>query len=543
MELQLSLPKLSARRSDEIELHPQKLEKWLNDMPLLNVADTSRKVFSALSTHNRVEFDDALRLQLLELFRKPIGELVLELTRQYIGLPLPLAEKHKAIAEQNRQFQLEMAHGYKRLILNIAAEPIGSVASQAKQALLIQRAMRHLTEVLKVSFQTYSPFPQGTWMEIHRLYRHAEKLGLAKIEIDDPMNLACAKSSVSHAYHQALLLDFSDPYHLPPRMIDRIHHYLDRWASLAMLTEASVLHDPTCQFLIDQESDHAGIAYAAETKLDEPQRYRLLNTVALSRQVYTQLTLIKGGQTPPADGLHENFFQEAGQDLLRRLLSAWGVNPQRAFRRSPRSGHQVEMAIGLDAINYWINGGKKFMVSSTFVGPMPQRNAIGVPIIKHKEEHLAPRELSTWEVDDESAGGLSLSKSGQIGVRLQVGDLLITRTPGEGNPWSIGVIRWVKSPGTSNIEVGIQRLAPKAESVVVKTVAEDNKESDFLPALLLPEIKPLKQAQTLITHRGMFKPELLIYLDNGYRLYKIAPIKLVDVSHAFEQFRFDILNP
>ncbi|MBI3545946.1 MAG: hypothetical protein HY081_05050 [Gammaproteobacteria bacterium] len=543
MESWLSVPQLTARRSDEIELHPHKLKIWLEDLPLLNVADTSRKIFSALSAHNRIEFDNAWRWQLLELFRQPIGQIILELTKQYIGLPLPLDEKHKAIAEQNRQFQMELAHGYKRLVLNTAAEAIGGSASQIKRALSIQRAIRHSAEVLKLSFQTYAPFPADTWKEIHKLYLHAEKLGLTKIELDDPANQAGAKSSITQAYQQALLLDFSDPYHLPPRMIDRIHHYLDRWASLALLTEATAKHDPTCQFLIDQDSDRAGIAYTADTVLNEPQRYRLLNTVALSRQVYTQLTLIKGGQMPPADGLQENFFKETGQDILRRMLSAWGVNPQRTFRRSSRADQQVEMAIGLDAINYWINGGRKFMVSSTFVGPMPQRHVVGVPIIKHKDERLAPREFSTWEVEDESAGGLSLSKNGHIGVHVQVGDLLITRTPGEGNPWSIGVIRWVKSPDTSNIEVGIQRLAPTAEPVVVKTVAEDNRESDFLPALLLPEIKPLKQAQTLITHRGMFKPELLIYLDNGYRLYKIAPIKLVDVSNSFEQFRFDILNP
>jgi hypothetical protein len=544
MALPLSVPQLSARDAAGIELDPVKVGRWLEDLPLLNVAETSRKLFSTLATHNRVAFDDAQRLALLELFRRPVRQISLELTKQYIGLPLPLAEKHKSIAEQNRQFHLEMANGYKRLALNATArnDAIGSAAARAALARVIQRAIRHLTEVLAVSFQTYSPHPMQTWKEIHALYSHAENFKLTAVEVDDPLNMAVPKSSIDHAYKQALLLDFSDPYTLPPRMVDRVHHYLDRWAPLAQLTAATAAYEPTCQFLIDPEHDQAGAAYTSYASLDDPKRYRLLKTVELARQVYTQLTLLKGGQMPPPDGLREDFFVESGQEVLRRMLNAWGVNPQRSFRRNPRTGHQVEMAIGLEAISHWINGGRKFVVSSTFVGPMPQRTSIGAEP-RAPDNRMVPRDFFTWDIEDESAGGLSLSMRGASNVHIQVGDLIITRTPGQGNPWSVGVIRWVRSPGSSNVEIGIQRLAPSADPVVVKTVDDGGKESDFLPALLLPEIKPLKQPQSLVTHRGVCKPDSLIYMDNGYRLYKIEPAKLIEAGHSFEQFRFEILNP
>ncbi len=538
MSVMLSVPNLSARNSAEVELQPPKVKQWLEGLPVLNAAETSRKLFSALSVHNRVEFDNAIRVQLLELFRIPVIQITRELSKQYIGLPLPLSEKHKTIAEQNRQFHMEMANGYKRIVLDMAGKP----GHPKDHALAIQRSIRYLTGALIASYQTYSPCPIDAWKEIHALYTHAEKLGLVQAEVDDPLNKAVEKSSVSHAYLQALLLGFSDPYHLPPRMIDRIHHYLDRWAPLAQLTEVTPPYHPTCQFLIDRESDRAGFAYAVDTVLKQSHGCRLLNTVELARQVHSQLTSLMNGEMPPTEGLYENFFQESGQDLLKRLISAWGINPQRSFRRSPPTRHQVQMAIGLDAINYWINGGQKFIVSSTFVGPIPQRTQIGSEVHKPANKQIPGQEYSTWDVDDESAGGLSLSKSGQIHIHVHVGDLIITRTPGEGNHWSVGVIRWVRSSGSSNVEIGIQNLAPNADPVVIKTIGEDNKESDFLPALLLPEIKPLKQSQTLITHRGVFRPKTEIYMDNSYRLYKIAPTALVEASHSFEQFRFDILN-
>ena len=539
MSLTLAVPNLTARSADQIELQPQKVKKWLDELPLLNTVETGRKLFSTLSLHNRIEYDAGLRLQLLELFRYPVSQISLEFNKQYIGLPLPLSEKHKTIAEQNRQFQLEMANGYKRIVLSL---PVGDPRERPTQALAIERAIRYLTGVLAVSYQTYSPFPQGTWKEIHALYTHAENLGLAEMVVEDALNKAVAGCSVGHAYKQALLLDFSDPYHLPARMIDWAHSYLDRWASLAQLSAVTSTYNPTCQFLIDQQNDHAGVVYSPGTVPEDIQRYRLLNTVELARQAHAHLSQLHNGHTPAADGLPEYFFEECGPDLLRRLVSAWGVNPQRSFRRSPATGRQMEIAVGMDRINYWINGGKKFVVSSTFVGPVPQRMMIASESSKQKEVRIPGRELSTWDVHDESAGGLSLSKSGQIRPHIYVGDLLITRTPGQGSPWSVGVIRWVRSEGSSSIEIGIQHLAPSAGPVVIKTVNESGQESDFLPALLLPEIKPLKQPQTLITHRGVFKPELGIFMDNGYRLFRIAPARLIEASQSFEQFSFNILN-
>ena len=542
MSLMLSVPDLSARNPADTELEPSKVKKWLEELPLLNVAETSRKLLSTLSMHNRMEFDNGLRLELLELFRYPVNQISFELTRQYIGLPLPFSEKHKSIAEQNCQLQMEMASGYKRIVLESETRPADSEKQSINQALAIQRAIRHLTGVLAVSYQSYSPWPQNTWKEIHALYTHAENLRLTRTEVEDPLIKAVARCNADHSYKQALLLGLSDPYHLPPRMVDRIHHYLDRWAPLAQLAAVTQVYNPTCQFLIDPRSDHAGMANAMGMTPEDIRQCRLLNTVQLARQVHAQLTLLMDGQMPSPEGLKEKFFVENGQDLLKRLITAWGVNPQRSFRRSQRPDHQVDMAINLDAVNYWINGGIKFVVSSTFVGPIPQRAYIGLEQNKLKNIKLPGKEFSTWAVNDESAGGLSLSKNGNIGLQVHVGDLVITRTPGEGNPWSIGVIRWVRSTGTSNIEIGVQYLAPTAEPVVIKTISEDNRESDFLPALLLPEIKPLKQPQSLITNRGVCKPDVQIYMDNGCRLYKITSASLIETSHAFEQFQFDIQN-
>ncbi len=545
MELKLSVPSLSTRLLNDVEMSPEKVEKWLADLPLLNIVDTSRKLLSTLTVYNRIQLKNKLRLQLLELYRDPVSQVCLELKKHYMGLPVPLSEKYKNISEKSQRFQVEMAFGYKRIVLH-TEQPYKSKnedEQKANTALPIQRAIRYLAEVMAISYRSYSTYLQGVWQEIHTLYKHAEAQGVAEVAVEDPFNTAQKQSSVSHVYKQALLLDLSDPLHLPPRMVDKTQHYLDRWAPLAQLTAAAADFDPTCQFLIDQNSDRAGILYTEGTTLDEPKRYRLLNTVELARQIHTQLTSIQKGLEPEAEGLDEKLFKKkSGEDMLLRLINAWGINPKRHFQRAAKSAAQIDVAIGIDAINYWVNDGKKFATSSSFVGPLSQRTAVGAFEHVQREQEIPELKYSSWNIRDESADGLALVKNGLIKDRVRVGDLVATKASEKAKGWEIGVVRWVKSASPSHVDIGTQRLSPNAEPVVIKTFNEKNQESDFLPALLLPENEALKQKQALITHRNVFRSNRLIYMDNGCRLYKITTTELIEHSGSFERFTFTIEN-
>lgn len=544
MELKLAVPALSTRVLTEVELQPAKVAKWLENLPLLNVAETGRKLFSTLTVYNRIEIDARERLTLLELYRPTVRDLCAELRRQYVGLPLPLSDKHKSIAEQARQFQVEMAFGYKRIVQHQAAAlAAGGPADARALALPIQRAVRYLTGVHAMSYQSYSPCPAGTWEEIHALFRHAEALGAATVDVPDALNASIPRSSVAHAYKQALLLDLANPYHLPARQIERIHHYLDRYASLAALTPATTTFDPTCQFLIDLHGQNAGIVNTGDVALDDPGRYRLLNTVELARMIHTQWTSLQRGELPPPDGLEPDFFRDGAQDLLFRLANAWGLHPRRSFRRTSGQEVTVDVVIGIDAINYWLNGGRRFAVSSTFVGPMPQRTTLGLHEPKTEHDASSPEhEFSTWQVLDEGAGGQALVKKGLITTRVRVGDIVATRRTSNGGSWEVGIIRWVRSASSSHAEIGTQRMAPQAEPCVVKTVNERNEESDFLPALLLPEVSALKMPPSLVTHRGVFRPRREIYMDSGYRLYKLLITEPVELTASYERFQFEVLN-
>jgi hypothetical protein len=547
VELKLSVPPFSTRVLTDVEMRPAKIKAWLAGLPLLNVPDTSRTLFSSLSTHNRIDSNPVARFELLELYRENVKNMSAEMEKLYLGLPLPLTDKQKTLAEQHRQFHLEMAIGYKRVVLGLRdhdREGWSEDAFRRLQATAVQRAILYLTQALAISYQSYSPYPLGTWSEIHTLYRYAEQLALADVAVRDALNATVSASSIAHTYKQALLLDLSDPYHQPARMINRIHHYLDRWASLARLLPATGAFDPACQFLIDPNADHSGIAYSADTALANPEHHKLLNTVELARKIHTHVMALQEGHPIEPEGLDPGFFADPVTPvLLRRLIQTFGLHPKRVFRRNVQRGKHADLVTGLPAMHYWINGGSRFFVSSTFVGPMPQRTQFGAAGLNPAAKPEAPTsefDFTVWEISDESAGGVALEKKGLINARLRVGEIAAVRDD-EQKRWRVGIVRWLKSASPSNIEVGTQWLAPNAEPVVVKTMNDEGAESDFLPALLLPEIPALKQPRTLVTHRGVYKPRREIYFDDGFRLHKIRLTKPVEVSHAFERFQYEVV--
>ena len=536
-----------------VETKPNRAQSWLSELPILNLAQTSHTMFRSLATLNRMDLDEKSRLRLMEVYRESVARVCTKLKDEFVGQPLPLSDRARAAAERTRQFQIEMAYGYKRVLVDTLSSNRVRPSSRAMASLsvVLQRAIRYLAESLVRSYQYYQAIPQGYWREIHQLYELADAYGVTTAPVPDPLNSAVAESSVDLVYKQALLVDFSDPYHLPTRMVTQVQHYLNRWASLAKLLPASQPPGKTCQFLIDLNSDQAGELFVpSEATMRPSERYRLLDTVELARKIHSQLSILQKGEKPSPDGLHADFYQsDATADLLRRLLNSWGVNPKRTFRRTERPG-TVDVAIGLRAITYWLNGGTDFVASSEFVGPMPQATMVtgghfvSVADSNSTADFVAPKKqdpdllYAPWETVDESAGGMSMRSRNKTLQQTRVGDLVAVRSQ-DGDVWEINSIRWIKSTDDGSIEIGIKRVSPVGQAVMYKTFDEKKRESEFLPAILLPALDTLNQKAAMITYKGTFKPFRELFYDDGYRLAKIRAVHLVESTSHFDHFEFE----
>lgn len=559
MELPLQLPEPAPDKDiSEIPASPNKIKKWLDGLPMANAVEVSHEIHKTLMMLNRIPIDASDRIKIMELLREPVKLITEKLQQSYADLPLPLPEKHQLTAEQVRHFHVEMAYGYKHLIqenyLKLKSKLTGRRA--ARMALPIQRAIRYLTSILIHSYQFYAPYPVGTWREIHLLYRLAESTGITGMPVDDLLNKAAQHSSIDHVYKQALLTDLSDPYHLPARMILKIAHFLDLMAPLARLTPTPDTNiGENCQFLVDLGSDRAGQLYVDNSQQLNNKSTRLLSTLELARGIHSQLTALQNNKKPHDQGLGSNFYDSLAREMLMRLINTWGINPKRVFQRKMMAGTQIKAAFGLDASTHFINGEKPLRSSGEYMGPFQQRTRIGTlhtmpdQTISEKgkttdigtvtrKESGAVYSVSTWDVLDESAGGLAAEKAGDSQVQVRVGEIIIFKPAGSEKSCSIGTVRWMRNTGPERMEVGLQRMAPTGIPVKIKTLSEQGMESDFMPAIILPELPVLKQAQSLIAPRGTFRLERAVYMDDGSSLRRAIATKLIEVTGSYERFEF-----
>jgi hypothetical protein len=541
MHLRLSLPPRSDTPDSNIDIRPAEVERWLKSLPLLNVAESTQLLTHQLVGFNRMALDDKLRLRLLETLRASVQHVSQALQKTYLGLPLPLTDKSRQIVNQVRQLHTEMAFGYKLIAFNSTATTQLDQAHKTVVGVAIHRGIRYLTELLFRNYELYSPPPEGTWYEIHQLYRYAELLGITDALLEDRLNDTLPQVSINHAYKQALLLDFSDPYHLPARLLAKIYRYLDRWAGLAQLSPGVAALKSHCQFLINLDHDRAGAVNTETSAITTEVRYRLLNTTELARIVHQQLMELQAGRQPDPEGLEKDFYANLGNDMLVRLINAWGVNPKRVFTRSPRTNRKSQVVIGIDAINFFVNNGARFTPSTSEVGPQPRRTALGLDSgTPNRVQQADVRPVSTaWDLVDESAGGYALANSGPQPIAVRVGDLVASRPDSGGSGWEIGMVRWVRTSATTNIEIGVQRVAPGAAAVAIMPLEDPH--GRYYLALALPEVSAMKQPATLLTPRGFFKSGRILSLDNSYRTQQIKATKLVELSGSFERFQYETM--
>jgi len=516
MPLTLSVPAPNPVEDLTVETRPKQLKEWLNDLPLTNLTDVCRTLDDEISALNQQKVVMEKRLKLLELYRSVIFKLLPAMEDQYVATRLPQPGKNRQMAEQARQLLMELANGYKIILLDYQNARItlgkGKIAVAAAQ-----RAMSALSRILMTCYQTYAPAPSGIWFEIHQIFRFAIEQDIANETIADEER----ESSVNLVYKQTLLLALSNPYHLSPGEVAFIQDYLAVFGGLAQLQAFAPTGNPIGLFLAQTHSDKPPKPLPQDLYEVDNRSDILLNTLELAHALHHHIEKLNSGELPKNMNLPDVAREANHRDLLKRLLKSWSAAPKRVFNRAQNIS-STQVCIGLPSLHHFL-GGREFGESSdlSFVQPIEDQRFIS----------------GKWLVINESAGGLALSGTFETLPQIRPGDVIGLKADGA-NEWNVGAVRWVKSGKADHLEIGTQLVAPKADPARIKPSIASPAET-FQAALLLPEILLLKQPETLIAPRGTFGPqrELLLELD-GNTTQTVRSVKLVEQTAGYERFEF-----
>ncbi|TBU79029.1 molecular chaperone [Phytopseudomonas daroniae] len=543
---------------------PRDLKRWIAGLPKANIGETARQLYQALIELNQLLTPSDNRLQLLELLRPEVYFVCQHLERHFLNQAIVLDERPRKVANLCQALQNHLAIGYKLIVSRLASQP-----NRERNQLLgiaLQRAVHSLNGPLVRTSQLYCPVPEGLWLELHQLYLIARQQNLHKVVIRDPLARHTQGLSVEQSYIVALLIGCSRCNQMRQSAISRLAEALEPWSALVNL----------------QADGHPSSIFAVAPQLDGPLRYTsLFQPSELQGALGIDPTLLVDTIKDHLQLLPEERSRSRLQvpdgftvDMLQHAATAWGDISERTFQRTQGTG-SMTLCIGMSALNYYLANGRAFseilkqpLKTTASFKPVSSEPDIwssahdaqrindwenGFPFEEIEYHKPAEKqELSTSDASESypsyalsivnhSPGGYCLSWPKEVPNQLQAGELLgIRDTPQQG--WSVAVVRWIRQVRGGGTQMGIELIAPYAQSCGLQLVRKAEQNSQYLRALLLPEIAAISRPATLITPRLPFQEGSKVLINTNGKEHRAVLSKKQTSTSSFSQFEYHDLE-
>jgi len=484
---------------------------WLAGEPADDpVADLAalREWFGRVS---QADADAPQRQEVLDAFSARALDICGRFGPRLISASLPLArEMHLAAASlvdalleiaAACQRQAEDGRGRWRLVSG------GDPLEAAAQAQLL------VGEAYLIGCMAGAVAPSGLWLHAHAL--------MAGVSSADLLADSGAAARLTAQYKRLLAIAVAQPESLTARELAWLFDYLGDFSVPAELSLSSLLPEQM-SYWMDCAQDGPPVA-AARRQAPEGVRVLHFTPVPLVRMVDQQMTwlesrileaevvgLERDGEllAPDVSGLPEGLTPVEALTLLRRLRGRWTLPPMREL---PRRKHQytVQVCTGLRAI--W-------------------------EMARRGEENVT---LAEWLVFNESPGGYAIMCVAGVEGVLSAGMALALRRDAS-QPWSICIVRWLRSENPDQVELGLQLLSQAFTPVSVGFRGSDIRGT--APALILPPMAAVRRNQAILAPAGSYVSRRFILVHESSHLY-IAQARVLGLdmqTAAVELFQYEI---
>lgn len=483
--LTLNVPLIDASLQRATETRPKAVAEWLQRLPFASPVETAQQLITALYALNRNPLDADARHALLALYRPVVARIGASLESQLAESGVPPHARLRQVGVLLRELLIEHSIGYKQLLLTQDNRRFGRVPPK-RVAEVTARLLTALRDLQAACYLTYSPIPDGLWLEMHQSYQLAQTTGMADTPVDDAL-------PASLVYRQTLLLALADPPHMSLAELSHTRMYLDKFAALAAFSPAMAHPDPS-GFVISTDSDRGPSQLPGSPK----EGYLWLDTDALCRHLHETATRLRTGESPRRIGLPQGMDSELSLNLSKHLLKLWRTGAQRTFKRYISAGSTVQMVAGVSAIHRLLG-----LMTETATTDTDAHNSLDIGDVGLAFASPAAVNTSLWTISNDSASGLALSGTPDAPLNLKVGDPLAVRGD-DAAQWSLAVIRWIRMHDARQVDLGAERLSPQIRPVWVRTLYGHSK-TRAEPALFVPGMPALNQPDRLLLPRPLYQ--------------------------------------
>lgn len=500
--------RIPAERFDppsDLELNAAAAQAWIDSLVGLRATEAGHQVVGALSAMNRSHLAFGDRLALLEVYRPGIERVIEALEAEFgmAGLP-PTSAAQEALA-LCRDLAMEQGYGYKILIV----EP-PSVGRTDALPLLVYRAMGALAHLLRTAYLTYTGVPEGTWLELHRLYVIAEE---ARV----PMLAVKGEGTIEERYIELLLVSLTDPYRLNPGEVNLVPEVVRAHPGLVRLSTNVITSLGVGEFVVECDFDRPPSQSIGDDTKPLNNSRRALSAGPLVERLRAQRDELRAAA--PKGSSAEATRASAQIGLLHRLVVCWGDPPRRVEGREP-TNMRVSVCVGLATLAHLVS----------LEGENAPENAASTTV------EAGP--LSSWQVLNRSFGGLRLMRSGgPLPQAPAVGEIVGVRFP-ERVRWTVGVVRWLKRLNDGATEFGLQFLGHAAISAdFAPFSAETGALGSEVYRVLVLDGEASGAQPTVLCQPGIFQEMRPFQISSRGAAYKVRALSLIETGGAFELFK------
>lgn len=504
------------------------LSQWLATLPKANTGEYTRLLLRTLSELNQLSVGPDQRLQMLELVRPEILQLVRQLEQQHLLNSVILNERSSKVAKLCLTLLYQLYLGYKRLVTDWQGKKSTSLA------IALQRGLFSLYQSLALFYLTYQAVPASLWHELHQQFILARYHDLADQLITDnpPGNLASL--TPGQVYSCALLLGCARANQIRQRDIKLLTEALPGWCSLAQL----------------QDTQASDSLFAVALNSNSPPRYKTqLDASTLDRGVGLNTSRLISALRNSSEGRQEIDKQGFSTQLIEQLVQAWSDMAKRDFSRVPGQG-QLLVTLGMSAVHFYLSNQLPFEDSLNLpppptlpleslnleetsdiwsqaldAGPSEGTGSGLDSIDYHAEQDEGPpsggmllRDYSELfpvldvNIVNQSHNGYCLEWPQQAPANLLTGDILALRS-NDSPQWAIAVTRWIRQLANNGAQIGVELLAVQATPCGIRLIRSGKPASDYLRALHLPQLSNLDSPAQIITPRVPFRENCSVQIN------------------------------
>ena len=555
---ELSVPEKKLDRLSQVAHSRAALQAWVDNLPIMNTAETGKKLYQTLGELAMLNIDEDDRYELVEILEPAVTNLIRALSRNLQNQPVRLPHPARRAAVLSTALHAQLALNYKVVAVatlqrlqegRLGFMNLGKRGLQQLAANAIQRNLSELGRLMRHAALLYLPVPDTAWLDIHTLFRHAWNHDLIDLGVRDRHLQRGAETTVRESYLRVLLLGASQANKLRPSEIEALYAESEEWARLLQLetSPAQALLVCNAEDLPPQFRHRAAPRPGSWFVRSEPLVQRLQSLKSAP------------GQLPIS--------------LLGHLEALWRRGRERMFERRPVD-KPVLVSLGLSSAHYFLAGQREFRV---VVKGDEEHQAASQPayLFGLEEESVPVEQPDAWQISyatvttieeeeereraenkgsaveyvpyqvqafNASPGGYGVRWTGATPVGLRPGEAIaISEERGRG--WNVGLLHWVRVTSDQVVEAGLELLSAQAKPCGVCRIRNQREDSDYLRGFLIPEMKSIDQPATLVTAGTTFAEGCEVKLSLAGQTVLARLTRLVLVTPSIHQYEFAIHNP